>query len=91
MTGIARDEALRGDAFVDALSQVSKKKRQRERKREKGRDREREMCLRFERRMREGGWEKPRKVTDTHGKESENVCVEDDNSEAKSSRARSYR
>lgn len=41
----------------------------------------------FERRMREGGWEKSRKVTDTHGKESENVCVEDDNSEAKSSRA----
>lgn len=42
----------------------------------------------FERRMREGGWEKSRKVTDTRGKESENVCVEDDNSEAKSSRAR---
>lgn len=26
MTGIARDEALRGDALVDALSQVPKKR-----------------------------------------------------------------
>lgn len=36
MTGIARDEALRGDALVDALAS-SEKKTERERMRERGR------------------------------------------------------
>lgn len=38
MTGIARDEALRGDALVDALSQVPIKKTEHERERERVRE-----------------------------------------------------